>query len=67
MRTVYAVVYDALTDPHGGPAGDGTLIARFARGADADEWARGRTHLGRPAVVVPERVPKRLALRWGLA
>jgi hypothetical protein len=64
------VVFEVLHDTDGeGPAGDGTVIARFRKQADADRFAKQSTCYGR-AISTPvagSSVPKRLAARWGVS
>lgn len=62
--TIYTVVvdnprrHDGLTDD----------IYRFRKRANADSFAKGRTHYGQPATVdVDEDVPRRLVDRWSFA
>jgi hypothetical protein len=61
---IYYVIAD--TDQQG-PAGDGTVIFRFRRKADASAFAGKNTHYGHPCTVKPDDVPRRLAERWGCA
>lgn len=61
--TVFEVLHD--TDREG-PAGDGTVIARFRREALAETFASSHTCYGRPATVSKVTVSRRLAQRWGM-
>jgi hypothetical protein len=61
---VYEVLYDTESE---GPAGDGTVIARFRKEREAETFARGETCYGRPAKASPVDAPRRLAQRWGMA
>ena len=63
-KLVFEVLHDTDTD---GPAGDGTVIARFRTRVKAEAFAKNRTCWGRPATVQETRVPYRLAARWGVA
>ena len=71
MRTKLVRVYEVLHDTgrDGGAAGDGTAIRRFHRTerAQADAFAAGSTCYGRPATVLADDVPRRIAERWGMA
>ena len=63
MKTlrVYCVLHDIAS---GGPAGDGTGIARFRRKADAEQFAKESSCWGGPARVQTDNVPVRIAQRW---
>lgn len=62
---VYEVLHD--TDTDGGPAGDGTYIARFRDQLEAERFAAAHTSYGRPAKAIAFDAPRHLAQRWGLA
>jgi hypothetical protein len=57
MRTVFIVLYST---PH-----DSDNVVRFHKRAAAQEFARGLKHYDAPATVTEERVPARIADRWG--
>lgn len=44
----------------------GTSVYRTRSQADADDFARGRTHHGQPAQVWSTDVPRAVAQRWGM-
>jgi hypothetical protein len=58
---VFTVIYD--TDQEG-PAGDGTVIARFKKQDNASSFAAANTCYGRPATVQIDDAPAKLAQRW---
>lgn len=61
-------VYEVLHDTDGeGPAGDGTVIARFRDKREAERFASGNTCYGRQATAELHEVPRRIAQRWGMA
>lgn len=60
--TVYTVIVD---DPR---SDLGDSVHRFRSRREAEAFAAGRDHWGRPATVdEDDAVPYRLALRWGCA
>ena len=61
---VYEVLHDTDTD---GPAGDGTVIARFRKEDDAKRFSSNKLCYGFPATVNRTEVPRRIAQRWGMA
>lgn len=63
-KLIFEVLHDTDSD---GPAGDGTVIARFRTLKSAETFASRHTCYGRPATVQEARVPYRLAARWGVA
>lgn len=62
-KTIYEVLHDSAVE---GPAGDGTIIARFSSKLAAETFASWKTCYGRPATVEPREVTRKLAARWGL-
>jgi len=61
-------VYEVLADTAGeGPTGDGTVVFRFRRKREAEQFAARSTCWGRPAAVQAHDAPRRLAERWGVA
>lgn len=63
-KTIYEVLHDTGRD--GGPAADGTVIARFSKLIDAQRFADSKTCYGRSASVSSVNVSRRLAQRWGV-
>lgn len=60
-------VWEVLADgPGEGPAGDGTFVRRFRSESEANQFASTATCYGRPATVLMDEVPRKLAQRWGL-
>lgn len=65
MAITTVKVHEVLADTnHAGPAGDGTVIFRFKRLADAEAFAKIHTCYGRPATIMTSDVPRRIATRW---
>ena len=68
LYTVFEVLYhvdDNHPMAHGGPAGDGSFIARFHNEAKAKAFAAKHECYGQPAKVSRcDNVPKRLVDRW---
>lgn len=67
MVKIFVTIVDGPEDGPPGPAGDGTFVHRFRTRRDADDFVAGKTYYGRPATVREDKVPLRLAERWGLA
>ena len=61
---VYVVVYNC-DGP--GNMGDGIAVARFKRKADAERFAAGQSCYSGAAQVTDNDVPRKLAVRWGVA
>lgn len=60
-------IWEVLHDTDGeGPTGDGTVIARFRRGDEAQRFAARNTCYGRPSTADATEVTRRLAQRWGV-
>ncbi len=61
-------VWEVLYDTEGeGPAGDGTVIARFRAERDAKAFAARQTCYGNPARATSTDAPRHVAERWGMA
>ena len=67
-NTVFEVVYHVDDDhpmANGGPAGDGSFIARFHDESRAKVFAARNTYYGKPCDVSRcDNVPRRLIERW---
>ena len=62
--TIFEVLHDTNGD---GPAGDGTVVARFRAKSEAEAFADKSTCYGRQAKAEAREVSRPLARRWGLA
>ena len=68
VYTVFEVLYHVDDDhsmAHGGPAGDGSFIARFRDEERARSFAARHEYCGQPCKVSRcDNVPQRLVSRW---
>ncbi len=70
MRTrtikVYIVLYHDEKNHYGGSMGDGSFTYRTRDKRLAEQFAVGRYYYGKPAKVMCDEVPQRIAERWGM-
>lgn len=66
-RKKTVTVFLVLVDEEPGWYGNGDRVHRFGDRTDAERFAKGKLHMGRPASVSMHEVPRALARAWGLA